>query len=140
MYRLEEALVGILGKFPTYMRPPYSSCEGECPQTMADLGYHICYFDLDTDDYNQLDNIQVAKNNVANAVAEGHAHYLSIAHDIHEVTVKELLPYMLETFKSKGYRSMLTLTLMFGLWVLTLITVVTIGECLGDPVSNWYRP
>jgi hypothetical protein len=45
------ALSNIVGKFPTYMRPPYSSCSAAsgCEQDMADLGYHISYFDLDTD-------------------------------------------------------------------------------------------
>lgn len=31
------------------MRPPYSSCDSECQEVMADLGYVVSYFDLDTD-------------------------------------------------------------------------------------------
>jgi peptidoglycan/xylan/chitin deacetylase (PgdA/CDA1 family) len=51
MVRLEMAMSNIIGKFPTYMRPPYSSCSAAsgCQQDMADLGYHVSYFDLDTD-------------------------------------------------------------------------------------------
>jgi len=51
MVKLEMALSNIVGKFPTYMRPPFSSCSvaSGCPQDMVDLGYHISYFDLDTD-------------------------------------------------------------------------------------------
>jgi peptidoglycan/xylan/chitin deacetylase (PgdA/CDA1 family) len=51
MVRLEMAMANIVGKFPTYMRPPYSSCSAAsgCEQDMADLGYHVSYFDLDTD-------------------------------------------------------------------------------------------
>jgi peptidoglycan/xylan/chitin deacetylase (PgdA/CDA1 family) len=51
MIKLEMATSNIVGKFPTYMRPPYSSCSeaSGCPQDMADLGYHVSYFDLDTD-------------------------------------------------------------------------------------------
>lgn len=49
MYKLERALSNIVGFFPTYMRPPYSSCSGGCPADMATLGYHISYFDVDTD-------------------------------------------------------------------------------------------
>jgi len=35
-----------VGFFPTYMRPPYSSCTAECgcEDDMAELGYHITYF------------------------------------------------------------------------------------------------
>jgi hypothetical protein len=51
MVKLEMALSNIIGRFPTYMRPPFSSCTAAsgCPQDLADLGYHISYFDLDTD-------------------------------------------------------------------------------------------
>lgn len=51
MIKNEMAFANILGKFPTYMRPPYSSCTAAsgCEQDMTDLGYHVSYFDLDTD-------------------------------------------------------------------------------------------
>ena len=65
MVRLEMALRNIVGKFPTYMRPPYSKCvSAACMATMVNLGYHITYFDLDTDDYNNITPtlIQNAKN------------------------------------------------------------------------------
>lgn len=50
MYSNEMALRNILGFFPTYMRPPYSDCteESGCAGDMADLGYHVTYFDVDT--------------------------------------------------------------------------------------------
>lgn len=73
---------------------------------MSDLGYHVCYFDLDTDDYNQLDNIQVSKNNVDNAISKKSDDYLSIAHDIHQVTAQDLAPYMVQKFKAAGYKCM----------------------------------
>ena len=49
MYNNEAALRNILGFFPTYMRPPYSSCDADCQSDLGTLGYHITYFDLDTD-------------------------------------------------------------------------------------------
>jgi hypothetical protein len=51
MVRNEMAFSNILGKFPTYMRPPYSSCTAPsgCQKDLADLGYVVSYFDLDTD-------------------------------------------------------------------------------------------
>jgi hypothetical protein len=39
MWKNEMALRNIVGKIPTYMRPPYSSCTGQCETDMADLGY-----------------------------------------------------------------------------------------------------
>jgi len=126
MVKNEMAIRNILGKYPTYMRPPYSSCNEACQATMKSLGYVISYFDLDTDDYNQLSNIQVAKDNfkrVLDATEGGPSSgdRLAIAHDIHEATALSLTGYMLEYLRSKGYRG------------------VTMGECMGEPEANWYR-
>ena len=51
MIKNEMAISNVIGKFPTYMRPPYSSCSAAsgCQADMAALGYVISYFDLDTD-------------------------------------------------------------------------------------------
>lgn len=39
--RNEVAFVDILGFFPTYFRPPYTSCPDGCTKDLNDLGYHI---------------------------------------------------------------------------------------------------
>ncbi|KAF1817186.1 glycoside hydrolase/deacetylase [Eremomyces bilateralis CBS 781.70] len=122
----EIALQNIVGYFPTYMRPPYSACiTPACEQDMADLGYHISYFDVDTDDYNNLtpELIQNAKDNFGNAVVGPTStnKYLSIAHDIHQLSAEDLTVYMLEHIQAQGFRA------------------VTMGECMGDPIQNWYR-
>lgn len=43
MYKNERALANIIGKYPTYMRPPYIACSQEtgCLMDMTDLGYHV---------------------------------------------------------------------------------------------------
>ena len=46
----EMALNNVLGIIPTYMRPPFSNCNDDCAALMADMGYHVTYFDLDTAD------------------------------------------------------------------------------------------
>lgn len=124
----EMALRNIIQKFPTYMRPPYSSCtqDSGCYQDMVDLGYVVTYFDIDTDDYDNDSPllIQNAKNNfdayfkTDNVATDS---FMSIEHDIHEQTAYNLTEYMLQIIQNKGYRG------------------VTVGECLGDPVENWYR-
>lgn len=130
MIKLEMALRNILGIFPTYMRPPYSSCTAAsgCEKAMADLGYHVVYFDVDTDDYNQLTTAKIEnskkwfKGNItANGAVAATSDWLGIAHDIHELTAYSLTEYMLKTLTDLGYKA------------------VTVGECLGDPVANWYR-
>jgi hypothetical protein len=126
MVKNEMAIRNIIGKYPTYMRPPYSACESTaCQADMATLGYVVTSFDLDTDDYNQLttEKIQVAKDNfkkgLDTAAADGDR--LAIAHDIHELTALNLTGYMLDYVYRKGW------------------TAVTVGECMNDPVANWYR-
>lgn len=126
--RLEMAMTNIVGKFPTYMRPPYSSCTAAsgCPQDLADLGYHVSYFDLDTDDYNNVtpELQQNAKDRVDAALNPADPKkddFLAIAHDIHYQTVHNLTVHMLDLMVKKGFKG------------------VTMGECLGDPEANWYR-
>lgn len=109
---------------------------------MADLGYVISHFDLDTDDYNNVtpERIQNAKNNFATTLRGSNPtsdEFLAIAHDIHYqtacVTDRESSPsllradrssnsynlteYMLQTLQSQGYQA------------------VTMGECMADPAA-----
>ncbi|MCJ1363677.1 hypothetical protein MMC16_002786 [Acarospora aff. strigata] len=127
MIKAEMALRNILGFIPTYMRPPYSSCDFDsgCAADMKTLGYHITYFDVDTNDYNlaKPELIQGAKDNFVrgikgNAATDDH---LVIAHDIHQQTAYNLTQFMLGQLLAQGYKA------------------VTVGQCLGDPQANWYR-
>ncbi|KAL6707644.1 hypothetical protein ACN47E_003994 [Coniothyrium glycines] len=126
----EMAIRNILGKIPTYLRPPYSSCTNTsgCQQDMAELGYHITNFNVDTDDYNKNkpEDIQWSKdwfkgNITENGAKSNDSQWLTIGHDILDQTANNLTEYMLNTIKELGYKS------------------VTVGECLGDPKENWYR-
>lgn len=125
MIKLEMALRNIIGKIPTYMRPPYSSCKGQCETDMADLGYHVTYFDLNTEDYTQFENIQISKDwfkgNMSKNGNQKSDKWLTVNHDIVEQTANVLTEYMLKTLTEAGYKA------------------VTVGECLGDPKAYWYR-
>lgn len=128
MYKNEMALRNILGVIPTYMRPPYSSCTAACgcEQDLADLGYHITYFSLDTQDYlNDSPTLIQNSKNIFDAALAGKSNttddFLVISHDIHNQTSQVLVEYMLQGIQSQGYKP------------------VTVGDCLGDPSANWYR-
>jgi hypothetical protein len=127
MYNNEIAINNILGFFPTYMRPPYSSCSTACQTDLENLGYHIIYFDLDTEDYlhNSPSQIQICKNdfvgNISTTTAASGGNWLVISHDIQYQTAYNLTEYMIQTLLSQSYHP------------------VTVGECLGDPPANWYR-
>lgn len=124
----EAALRNIIGGIPTYMRPPYSSCtfESGCPDDVEKFGYHIIYFDLDTNDYNNdsPNLIQRSKDAFDRAMAQRDRPdkpFLVISHDVHQQTVYNLTSHILERISQEGYRA------------------VTVGECLDDPRENWYR-
>jgi peptidoglycan/xylan/chitin deacetylase (PgdA/CDA1 family) len=123
----EMAFSNIFGWFPTYMRPPYSSCSyvSGCEDHMAALGYHMIYFDIDTKDYlnDSPDLIQNSKDYFSGNVSSNAAgsSYLSLSHDTHFQTAINLTGFMLQTLQARGYRA------------------VSVGECLGDPRINWYR-
>ena len=123
--RLDQTLTRVVGKSPTYFRPPFGSCEGQCLVDLGKMGYHIVNFDLDTKDYlnNTPDKIETAKQTFWNALSAGTASssFLVLGHDVHEQTATALTPFMLEKIKEKGYKA------------------VTVGECLGDPAANWYK-
>ncbi|KPM43681.1 hypothetical protein AK830_g2910 [Neonectria ditissima] len=123
----EMALRNIFGWIPTYMRPPYLECSAGsgCQALMSELGYHVVTTNLDTKDWeydspaliqNAKDRYSAGLSNVASS-----NEYVVLAHDVHEQTVTNLTAYMITTAQDRGYR------------------LVTVGECLGDPVANWYR-
>jgi hypothetical protein len=115
----ERAISNIIGAFPTYMRPPFSECNADCMSLLESLGYHIVYFDLDTDDTVEK-NVEIKKKKFADKLSTG-PQWLVIGHDIIEDTVKVMTEFMLKTLTGKGFRA------------------VSVGECLGDPQENWYR-
>ncbi|PWW77405.1 Carbohydrate Esterase Family 4 protein [Tuber magnatum] len=126
MTRLEQALVSIIGKYPTYMRPPYIRCESACRTTMDDLGYHVIIWDLNTDDYNNdspelIENSKRIVRDEIQGTSPADRNFMSIAHDIHEQTVVSLTEYQIDIGLANGYQH------------------VRLGECLNDPEANWYR-
>jgi hypothetical protein len=122
----EIALADILGFFPTYMRPPYSASNEDVDEWLGDLGYHVTYFDLDTEGYlhNSEDEIEDSKDIVDKAFRNKDPStdsYLHIEHDTVYETVSTLVSYTLDALYDAGF------------------TPVTVGQCLDDPEENWYR-
>lgn len=126
MTELESALLSIMGRYPTYMRPPYLSCDSECLSTLDRLGYHVITTNLDTQDwlYNTPDTnwqSQQIYNNAISSTSGTSGRWLVLAHSVHETSVDLLAGYMVDRAIAQGYR------------------LVTVGECMGDPPANWYR-
>ncbi|KAF8424849.1 hypothetical protein EV426DRAFT_70847 [Tirmania nivea] len=126
MSQLESALLSIIGRYPTYMRPPYLNCGATCLSTLNTLGYHVMITNLDTRDwqYNTPSTnwqSQQIFNNAISSTSGTSGSWLVLAHSNHETSVELLTGYMIDRARSQGYR------------------FVTVGECMDDPPANWYR-
>lgn len=122
MFLNEQALVGVLGLLPTYFRPPYLSWAPLTLETMAQLGYHVVSVNLDTLDWQgDYDAARQTFLAALDAADPSWNSELVLSHDIHEHTVFELAEYMIDQARAHGYK------------------LVTVGECLGDDIGNWYR-
>ncbi|KAJ4233045.1 hypothetical protein NW759_001828 [Fusarium solani] len=122
----EIALADILGYFPTYMRPPYSASNEDTNAWLDELGYHITYFNLDTEGYlhdspNMIATSKAIWDNTVEGKDPETNRWLHIDHDPVYQTVYNLTEHMLQSIQSNGFRA------------------VTVGECLQDPKDNWYR-
>ncbi|KAI6402251.1 hypothetical protein MCOR08_010125 [Pyricularia oryzae] len=118
--RAEEAFANVLGgRFPTYFRPPYGSCNADCLAQARRLGYHVVTWDVDSDDWRYQTEIERSERQVEDGVAAGGS--IVLAHDIHYNSSTRLTQFMLELLARKGLRA------------------VTVGECLEDPAEFWYR-
>ncbi|KAI5797885.1 hypothetical protein DFH27DRAFT_483360 [Peziza echinospora] len=125
MKQLEVALYNILGKYPTYMRPPYLSCGATCNVALADLGYHVAMTNLDTQDwqYDTVDTYWNSQNIFKQAVTPvgNQGKWLVLAHDVHQMTAENIGRYMIKKSREIG------------------LNIVTVGECFNDPAAYWYR-
>ncbi|KAG9251643.1 putative chitin deacetylase [Emericellopsis atlantica] len=122
----EIALADLLGYFPTYMRPPHSMSDATTDAWLADLGYHVTYFDLNTlgyenDDATLIQNSKDIWDRRVEPLDPASASVLHIEHDPLYQTVHNLTEYVLQSLVRNDFRS------------------VPVGECLGDPRENWYR-
>jgi len=118
----EIALADLFGFFPTYYRPPYTSCGWNCYEELSGYGYHVVNYNLDTKDYHM--DVSQARMNYAqgvDGVATRAAGIITLAHDIHADTVYSLSQFMIDKARENGLK------------------LVTVGECLGDSQGNWYR-
>ncbi|KAK1725731.1 hypothetical protein CaCOL14_013309 [Colletotrichum acutatum] len=118
----EEVFAKTLGLIPTYFRPPYTHCDGQCISTLNDFAYHVTDYNLDTKDW--VDNGVNSKatfSGAINGASPASSSFISLAHDIHTFTVNGFVQFMIDTAREKGFE------------------FTTIGDCLGDPASNWYR-
>ena len=110
MLKNERAIANIIGKYPTYMRAPFTECTAQsgCHSDMKAMGYHRVDLDLDTEDYLNPtpSKIQLCKDSVSkfldNAPQDGSA--LVLQHDIIPQSVTNLTESILKDVRKKGWK------------------------------------
>ncbi|KAH7353532.1 polysaccharide deacetylase family protein [Plectosphaerella cucumerina] len=117
MTRLEHEMIDLVGRYPTYMRPPYFEYNAETLAIMKGLKYRVIITDVDTNDWKFDTNASF--NDFVAGLNRGGS--IVLAHDVHDMTVNQLLPRMLSEMARRGLKS------------------VPVGECLGEHPNNWYR-
>ncbi|KAL9104792.1 MAG: hypothetical protein Q9163_000290 [Psora crenata] len=107
MTLLEDALSEIIGKYPTYMRPPYFSTNDLVLQTMGELGYHVVQANIDTRDWAN-DSPEAIQNSVQ-LFREGldAGGSIALSHDVHQATANTLVQAMIDEVRNRGLRGML---------------------------------
>ncbi|KAL1895599.1 hypothetical protein Sste5346_005068 [Sporothrix stenoceras] len=118
----EIAIADVIGVIPTYLRPPYTRWNQDALNDLKALGYHVLNYDIDTRDWQG--NYTVAES-IYSSILSQHSPtssaWISLEHDIYNTTVHVFAQYIIDQARKLGYQ------------------LVTVGECLADPVSNWYR-
>ncbi|KAF9360863.1 hypothetical protein BGX34_007463 [Mortierella sp. NVP85] len=118
-----EAFESIIGVRPTYMRPPYGNVNAAARRTLSNMGYKIVLWSIDTNDWRRPDNVETSMRAYREALSQLDAHrrgHIALQHDTYKTALK-LGPTAVKYAKEKGFK------------------IVTVGECLGEPQSNWYR-
>ncbi|KAF9919502.1 hypothetical protein FBU30_010936 [Linnemannia zychae] len=118
MNELDTALKSIIGVRPVYMRPPYGALNDVALDYLNRNGYKIVTWNVDTNDWAHPGDIRTSLSAYTSA---GRSGFIALEHDTHESTVNILVPQIIQYAKHRGWK------------------LVTVGECLGDPKSGWYR-
>ncbi|RGP73148.1 chitin deacetylase [Fusarium longipes] len=121
MALLSNQFTYMIGKDPVYMRPPYFSFSDRTLRVLGQLGYKVIIADIDTDDwrYSSFGGAEPSLDAYNAGLSTGGS--IVLMHDVHQNTVDNILPLVIQATQRSGKRA------------------VTVGECLGDPETNWYR-
>lgn len=137
MSLLDNEISLIIGKSPVYMRPPYFSFNDETLRVLGQLGYKVIIADIDTNDWQyQSGGVEAPLDAYYTGLNNGGS--IVLMHDVHQNTVENILPLIIRATLQSGRRGQYS-TIELNVLCLIIVLAVTVGECLGDPETNWYR-
>ncbi|KAG0369617.1 hypothetical protein BC939DRAFT_457368 [Gamsiella multidivaricata] len=123
MGKLDDALLSILGVRPVYMRPPYGNTSPAALSWMAEHGYKVINWNVDTDDWQHPTNYKADFEGYRKALQDPSSKnksFISLQHDAEQGTAQVFAKLAVEYVLSKGFN------------------IMPVGACLGD-TSGWYR-
>lgn len=100
----ETVLARELGKFPSYFRAPYLSCNAACESDINSLGYHLIDLEVDTKDFENPQDMTPSKNRLTTAFNASPSSVLSLQHDTVEKSATDLTPFFINLIKQKGLK------------------------------------
>ncbi|ORX78617.1 glycoside hydrolase/deacetylase [Anaeromyces robustus] len=116
--RLDDLIEKCTGYRPKYFRAPKGDCKEDCIAYLEELGYHVIQWDTDTNDWDKDIGIEkrvsMVKEFLTNEFDQKRENYLVLMHDVHEHTVKQIVPWVIKNAPLDKYK------------------FVTVAECLGD--------
>ena len=128
MTKLETIFRSVIGKNPTYMRPPAGSLDDSALTVLGGLGYKIILWDIDSNDWRHAEETSLAAEqqhykDVIEKDAKKNPHgHIALHHDVYQKTAKKLVPWVVSYIKSKkNYK------------------FVSVAECLGQKKGSAYK-
>ncbi|TFK71515.1 carbohydrate esterase family 4 protein [Pluteus cervinus] len=120
-WRVEDALLKIIGVMPAFVRPPYGLYNDLVREVAGLRGQTIILWDFDSGDTVGLPVDQQIQQ-YGQVSQSRPVNLLPINHETSETTAHEVIPYALNVLKSAGYK------------------FVTLAECLGMPAYQFVIP
>jgi len=122
MERTEVAIQRITGALPAYTRPPYGSYNDVVLQVAEARGQKLANWDFDSGDSSDV-KVDDQKARYDDVAARHPSTVLSLEHEVHETSVRQVLPYAIKKLQDAGYK------------------LVTLAECLGtQPYVSTGKP
>ena len=119
MNKLSSALLQIIGVNPTYFRPPYGAYTQASVDTLKGLGF-TKFVVWDSDAGDSLNATAAQQQAYYNSLSLTDSH-ICLQHETYKTTAQQMVPFIIKWAQSHNLK------------------MVTVGECLGDPESNWYN-
>ncbi|CAO3606633.1 unnamed protein product [Mucor hiemalis] len=128
MTKLETIFRSVIGKTPTYMRPPTGALDNNALTVLGNLGYKVILWDIDSNDWRYSGEASLAneqkhyKDVIEKDAKKNPKGHIALHHDVFEKTAKKLTPWVIQYIKSKkNYK------------------FVSVAECLGQKKSSAYK-